>query len=332
MCSYFPTEIPLPSLVTTQMKTVLIYLFLCELRFLDRAAIVTPGDISASGQPDLWRLSTVHRVEELKSIVRMLPIWSAGIMLATAGSHNGTFTILQARTMDRHITRHFEIPPATMSIFGTAAMLVSLALYDRAFVPLARRVTGLQSGITYFQRMGIGLAISILGVASAALVETKRRDAAADNGFLDNPDAVVPISVFWLVPQFAIHGVASAFSSVGHMEFLYDQAPESMRSTAAALFWLASSIGHYLGTVLVTVVQRTTRGRGDWLQDNINRGRIDNYYWLVTCLMVLDLGYYIVCFHFYTMKPLEMADEQDDHDEECELSTVPKNGIGAGVV
>ncbi|PAN19541.1 hypothetical protein PAHAL_3G281200 [Panicum hallii] len=301
-----------------------------QLAFLDRAAIVTPGDISTSGQPDLWRLSTVHRVEELKSIVRMLPIWSAGILLATAGSHNGSFTIMQARTMDRRVTRRFEIPPATMSIFGTAAMLVSLALYDRAFVPLARRVTGLPSGITYFQRMGVGLAISILGVASAALVETKRRDAAVRHGLLDDPAAAVPLSVFWLVPQFAIHGVAGAFSSVGHMEFLYDQAPESMRSTAAALFWLASSIGHYLGTVLVTAVQRATRGRGEWLQDNINRGRIDSYYWLVTCLMVLNLGYYIVCFHFYTMKPLEVADEHGDHDKECELSSINKNGAGAG--
>uniref|UniRef100_A0A0E0PMF6 Major facilitator superfamily (MFS) profile domain-containing protein n=2 Tax=Oryza TaxID=4527 RepID=A0A0E0PMF6_ORYRU len=302
-----------------------------QLTFFDRAAIVTPGDIAGSGEPDLWRLSTVHRVEELKSIVRLLPIWSAGILLATAASHNGTFTIQQARTMDRHLTPRFEIPPATMSIFTTVAMLAGLALYDRAFVPLARRVTGLPSGITYFQRMAIGLGISILGVASAALVEVRRRGAAADHGLLDSPAAVVPISVFWLVPQYAVHGVAEAFSSVAHMEFLYDQAPESMRSSAAALFWLSSSLGNYMGTVLVTAVQRATRGGGEWLQDNINRGRLDCYYWLVTTLMVLNLGYYLVCFHFYTMKPLEVAEEDDD-EKECELSSVHKNGGPGGLV
>ncbi|EEE63712.1 hypothetical protein OsJ_18530 [Oryza sativa Japonica Group] len=302
-----------------------------QLTFFDRAAIVTPGDIAGSGEPDLWRLSTVHRVEELKSIVRLLPIWSAGILLATAASHNGTFTIQQARTMDRHLTPRLEIPPATMSIFTTVAMLAGLALYDRAFVPLARRVTGLPSGITYFQRMAIGLGISILGVASAALVEVRRRGAAADHGLLDSPAAVVPISVFWLVPQYAVHGVAEAFSSVAHMEFLYDQAPESMRSSAAALFWLSSSLGNYMGTVLVTAVQRATRGGGEWLQDNINRGRLDCYYWLVTTLMVLNLGYYLVCFHFYTMKPLEVAEEDDD-EKECELSSVHKNGGPGGLV
>ncbi|KQK06278.1 protein NRT1/ PTR FAMILY 3.1 isoform X2 [Brachypodium distachyon] len=310
-----------------------------QLTFFDRAAIVTPGDTAGDKLQNPWRLSTVHRVEELKSIVRMLPIWSAGILLATAASHNNSFAIQQARTMDRHVTPGggFQIPPATMSIFMTTAMLVTLGLYDRALVPLARRFTGLPSGINYFQRMGAGLAISILGVAAAALVEAKRRAFAAHHGGLlfdgpQPPDAVVPMSVFWLVPQYAIHGVAEGFSSVGHMEFLYDQAPESMRSTAAALFWLATSLGSYMGTVLVTAVQSATRGSGEWLQDNINRGRLDAYYWLVTCLMVLNLGYYLICFHFYTMKPLELVEEAD-RDKEFELSSAHKNGgaaAGAG--
>ena len=129
-------------------------------RFFDRAAIVTPGDTAGSGKLDLWRLSTVHRVEELKSIVRMLPIWSAGILLVTAGSHNNSFTIQQARTMDRHVTQHFQIPPATMSIFTTTAMLVTLGLYDRAFVPLARRVTKHPSGITMLQRISLTTCVT----------------------------------------------------------------------------------------------------------------------------------------------------------------------------
>ncbi|OEL24005.1 Protein NRT1/ PTR FAMILY 3.1 [Dichanthelium oligosanthes] len=305
-----------------------------QLTFFDRAAIVTPGDISAAGQPDLWRLSTVHRVEELKSIVRLLPIWSATILLATAESHTYTFTVMQARTMDRHVDigghgGHFQIPPATMAVFSTVAMLLTLAFYDRGFVPLARRVTGLPSGITYFHRMGVGLALYVLGVGAAALVETRRRDAAARHGLLDAPDAVVPLSVFWLVPQFAVPGVGDAFASVGLMEFLYDQAPESMRSSAVALFWLAGSIGDYMGTVLVTAVQRATRRRGEWLQDNINRGRIDNYYWLVTCILVINLCYYLICFHFYTMKPLEEGGHGGHGEKECELSSLPENGGAA---
>uniref|UniRef100_A0ACD5TLV2 Uncharacterized protein n=1 Tax=Avena sativa TaxID=4498 RepID=A0ACD5TLV2_AVESA len=239
----------------------------------------------------------------------MLLLWAASITLIAAASHNFTFAIQQSRTMERRLSPRFEIPPASMIIFTTLTMLVSLSLYDRVFVSVARRYTGRQSGISYFQRMGAGLAVSVLGVLAGALVERKRRAVAAEHGLLDSPGATVPISVFWLVPQYALHGVSDALSTVAHMEFLYDQSPESMRSSAAALFWAAGSLGNYLGTVLVTVVQSASGG--EWLQDNINRGRLDYYYWLVTFLMFLNLVYYIVCFHFYTLKSFEMdaADE-----------------------
>lgn len=262
------------------------------------------GDIEESGQPRLWRLSTVHRVEELKSIIRMIPIWSVGILLVTSASHIYSFTILQARSMDRQLGPKFQIPPATLSIFTVITTLLSLVFYDRVFVPVARRFTGNPSGITYLQRMGIGMAISIFANVAASLVETKRKAAAAKHGLLDTPTATIPISVFWLVPQYAIHGLGDAFSSVGHMEFLYDQAPESMRSTAVALFWLAGSIGNYMGTLLVILVNDFTKG--EWLQNNINRGKLDYYYWLVTGLQVINLGYYIICARFYTFKPLEV--------------------------
>ncbi|XP_047043686.1 protein NRT1/ PTR FAMILY 3.1-like [Lolium rigidum] len=305
-----------------------------QLRFLDRAAIVTTTDAIDSGaEPNPWRLSTVHRVEELKSIVRMLPLWAASITLIAAASHNFTFAIQQSRTMERRLSPRFEIPPASMIIFTTLTMLVSLSLYDRVFVPVARRYTGRQSGISYFQRMGAGLAVSVLGVLAGALVERKRRAVAAEHGLLDSPGATVPISVFWLVPQYALHGVSDALSTVAHMEFLYDQSPESMRSSAAALFWVAGSLGNYLGTVLVTVVQSASGG--EWLQDNINRGRLDYYYWLVTFLMLLNLVYYIVCFHFYTLKSFEVdaADEpQRQQDGGEDRSVERQNELCGGQI
>jgi len=278
-----------------------------------------------SGKPRLWRLSTVHRVEELKSILRLIPIWSVGILVITSASHIHTFVIVQAKSMDRHITQGFQIPAATMSIFSIVTMLVGLAFYDRVFVPIARRFTGRPNGITYLQRMGIGLTISIMSNVAAAVVETKRKAVAAEHGLLDQKNAVVPFSVFWLVPQYTIHGFADAFTSVGHMEFLYDQSPESMRTTAIALFSLAGSIGNYMGTALVTVVSDYTKKRGNWLQDNINRGKLDSYYWLVTVLQVVNLGYYLVCARFYTFKPMEFDEEEklpSSGVEDVELAAV----------
>ena len=108
-------------------------------RFFDKAAIVTDGDVLPSGQPRPWRLSTVHRVEELKSIIRMLPIWAATILLVTSGSHNSSFAIQQARTMDRDVAPRLKIPPASMLVFTSLAMLLTLAVFDRVLARALRR-------------------------------------------------------------------------------------------------------------------------------------------------------------------------------------------------
>ncbi|KAK6942131.1 Proton-dependent oligopeptide transporter family [Dillenia turbinata] len=284
-----------------------------QFRWLDRAAVVTHDDDAIGlSTPDLWRLSTVHRVEELKSIIRMLPIWAAGILLATSHSHQSSFVIQQARSMDRHLSHSFQIPPASMSIFSTLTVLIGLVLYERLFVPFARRFTKNPAGVTCLQRMGIGFAIGIIATIVAGLVEIKRKAVAAEHDLLDKPKAIIPISVFWLVPQYCLNGIAEVFMSVGHLEFLYDQSPESMRSTAAALYWVAISVGNYLSTMIVSLVHNYTGKERNWLPDrNLNRGRLENYYWLMSGIQAINLIYYVICAWFYTYKPLEEEEEEE---------------------
>ncbi|XP_038719746.1 protein NRT1/ PTR FAMILY 3.1-like isoform X1 [Tripterygium wilfordii] len=304
-----------------------------QFKWLDKAAIVTESEAIGTNPPNLWKLATVHRVEELKSIVRMLPIWAAGILLVTAGSHQYSFVIQQARTMDRHLSHSFQIPPASLSIFGILTMLIGLALYERLFVPFARRFTGNPSGISCLQRMGIGFMVNIIATVVSALIEIKRKAVAAEHNLLDDPQAVIPISVFWLMPQFCLHGVAEVFMSVGHLEFLYDQSPESMRSTAAALYWMAISMGNYIGTLLVSLVHKYTGSENNWLPDwNLNRGRLEYYFLLVSGIQVINLVYYVICAWFYTYKPIEeitIKEEQDDEEDKIphkRLSDANRNG------
>ncbi|CAI0439032.1 unnamed protein product [Linum tenue] len=287
-----------------------------QFRWLDRAAIIVATDGHDATKPNLWRIATVHRVEELKSILRMLPIWAAGILHFAASSHLQSFVILQAFSMNRHLssTSTFQIPPASLSVVGVITTTSGLVLYDRLLVPLLRRVTGNPTGITCLQRMGVGFLINIVATAVSALVEVRRKEAAARHGLLDAPEAVIPISVFWLVPQYVLHGVADVFMTVGHVEFLYDQCPESMRSTAAALSSLTGSFGSYIGTGMVSLVHEYTGKEGNWLPDrNLNRGKLDCYYWLVTVVQVVNFVYYAVVAWFYVYKPVEeMVDDGND--------------------
>lgn len=292
-----------------------------SLRWFDRAAIVTQDDIKDSVEPNLWRLATVHRIEELKSMVRMLPIWSAAILHVTSNSHQHSFAIIQARTMNRNLSSSFEIPPASLSIFSVLTMLIALSIYERVFVPLVRRFTKNPVGITCLQRMGVGFTVNIIATIVAALVEIKRKSAAEDHNLLDKPAVTIPISVFWLVPQFCLHGIAEAFMAVGHLQFLYDQSPESMRSTAMALNWIAIAIGSFIGTLMVSLVHEYTGKERNWLPDqNLNRGRLECYYWLMSAIQVVNLVYYVTCAWFYTSKPLEV-DTERSKEGDVELAT-----------
>ncbi|XAR48311.1 hypothetical protein NMG60_11031082, partial [Bertholletia excelsa] len=275
-----------------------------QFKWLDRAAVVTDGDIRGSTPPNLWRLSTVHRVEELKSIIRMLPICAAGILAIAAYSHQESFSIQQARTLDRHLSHSFQIPPASMTVFLIISILMGIMLYERIFVPVARHFTGNPTGITCLQRIGIGLTIDILGTVISALVETKRKSVVLHHNLLNKPTATLPMSVFWLVPQYSIHGMALAFITAGRLEFFYDQSPESLRSTAASLYWIAVALGSYAGTLMVSLIHRYTGKENNWIPNrNLNRGRLENYFWFVSGLQVVNLMiYYLICTRFYMYK------------------------------
>ncbi|KAL2320611.1 hypothetical protein Fmac_029580 [Flemingia macrophylla] len=284
-----------------------------QFKCLDKGAIVTDEEVrDPNATPNLWELVTVHRVEELKSIIRMLPIWASGILIVTATSSQHSFMIQQARTMDRHLSHSFQIPPASMSIFNVLTLTVGVVLYERLFVPLARRFTRNPSGITCLQRMGVGFAFSIIATLVSALVEIKRKSVASKHHLLDTPSATIPISVFWLVPQYCLYGVVEVFMFVGHLEFLYDQSPESMRSTAAALYCITTAIGNYVCSFLVSLVHKYSGKENNWLPDrNLNEGRLEYYYFLVSGIQVVNLIYFLVCVSFYTYKPLEEFSERN---------------------
>lgn len=249
----------------------------------------------------------------------MGPIWAAGILLITAYAQQSTFSLLQAKSMDRHLTKSFQIPAGSMTVFTYVTMLSTIAFYDRIFVPIARRFSGLDRGITFLHRMGIGFVISIVATLAAGFIEVKRKNAALAHGLIDQPHATIPISVLWLVPQYSLHGMAEAFMSIGHLEFFYDQAPESMKSTAAALFWLSISFGNYFSTLLVSLVHKFSAGPkgSNWLRnDNMNKGKLEYFYWLLTLLQVVNLIYYLYAAKMYTFKPVQIHKKENGSSEE----------------
>uniref|UniRef100_A0ACD5WR20 Uncharacterized protein n=1 Tax=Avena sativa TaxID=4498 RepID=A0ACD5WR20_AVESA len=170
-------------------------------RFFDKAAIVPPSSekkgpfFLRKEKKGPWHLCTVSQVEELKMLLRMAPVWaSLLIFFAVTAQMSSTF-IEQGLVMDNRVGA-FSVPPAAMSTFDIVSVLVCVPVYDAVMMPLARRVTGRDRGLTQLQRIGIGLALSAITMAYAASVETRRLAAAP------------AMSIMWQAPCYSVLGVA----------------------------------------------------------------------------------------------------------------------------
>lgn len=122
-----------------------------------------------------WSLCTVKQVEELKYLLKILPIWSTGIFIAATISQHSLYLIQANATSRHHFTPHFQVQAGSFVVFTILTMILTIAVIDRAIVPIPSRHTRQPRGLTFKQRMGIGLAISCLATTVAALVESKRR-------------------------------------------------------------------------------------------------------------------------------------------------------------
>lgn len=280
------------------------------IRFLDKAAIVTPEDqIKSDGSAaNQWNLCSLQQVEEAKCVVRVIPIWAAAIVYHVGIIQQQQFVVFQALQSDRHLgNSNFQIPAATYTIFSMLSLTLWLPIYDRIVVPLLRRLTGKEGGITILQRMGIGIFLIVLSSLVSAFIEERRRKLVFTNpalGVHSERGLVSSMSALWLVPQLSLAGLAEAFCAIGQVEFYYKQFPENMRSIAGSFFFLGMAASSYLNSFLISIVHHTTEKAktGNWLPEDLNKGKLDYFYFLITALGILNVVYFIICARWYKYK------------------------------
>jgi peptide/histidine transporter 3/4 len=181
------------------------------IRWLDKAAIRDPRHEPKATAASGWRLCTVSRVEEVKLVARVVPVWLATLAYGLVFAQTSTVYVSQVGTMRApEFAGNFRVPAASFQAFTAITVLALLPIYDRVLVPVMRSCTGHERGISPLQRIGTGLFLSVLSLVSAAVVDSLRRRPR-------------PISAFWTVPQFVLIGVADVFTLVGQQEFFYDQ-------------------------------------------------------------------------------------------------------------
>ncbi|XP_057825229.1 protein NRT1/ PTR FAMILY 2.13-like [Cryptomeria japonica] len=137
--------------------------------------------------------------------------------------------------------------------------------------------------------------VIIVAVGVAIIVERKRLRAV--NARVDSL-SIVPLSAFWLHPQFIIIGAGEALQNVGRIDFFYCEFPETVRSPDTAFAGTSIAVAFYLSSLLVGIIHKNA----DWLTNNLNHSRLYYFYTLLCVMGVLNFAYFIPCARWYRYK------------------------------
>ncbi|URE17453.1 hypothetical protein MUK42_12033 [Musa troglodytarum] len=283
-------------------------------RFLDRAAVIDPendftiqeGKSGCSRDP--WRLCPITQVEELKCVLRLIPIWLTTILYSVVFTQMASLFVEQGAAMDGTVAG-FRIPPASMSAFDIVSVAAFILFYRRLLKPLVSRLRKDPRGLTELQRMGVGLILAIMAMASAGTVEVQRLRSVC-RGCDDDSS----LSILWQIPQYALIGASEVFMYVGQLEFFNGQAPDGLKSFGSALCMTSISLGNYVSSLLVTAVMEIT-AKGDrpgWIPANLNRGHMDRFYFLLASLIAADFAVFVACAIWY--RSIKLQGEDDDEN------------------
>uniref|UniRef100_A0A2N9I0I4 Major facilitator superfamily (MFS) profile domain-containing protein n=1 Tax=Fagus sylvatica TaxID=28930 RepID=A0A2N9I0I4_FAGSY len=291
-------------------------------KFLDRAALISSRDFDDKNQGihNPWTLCPVTQVEEVKCILRLLPIWLCTIIYSVVFTQMASLFVEQGAVMKTTVSG-FRIPPASMSSFDILSVAVFIFLYRRILDPLVGRIKKSDAkGFTELQRMGVGLVIAVIAMVSAGIVECYRLKYARKD--CPHCDGSSSLSIFWQIPQYAFIGASEVFMYVGQLEFFNAQTPDGLKSFGSALCMTSMSLGNYVSSLLVSIVMKisTEDHMPGWIPGNLNKGQLDRFFFLLAGLTTIDLVVYIGCAKWYKCIKLEgKFEERDEADDDFKV-------------
>ena len=169
------------------------------------------------------------------------------------------------------------------------------------------------------------MIFSVVSMSFAAIIERKRLSILENEilqfgGKLPGP---LPISVFWLAPQYIILGLGDGFTLAGLKEYFYDQVPDSMRSLGIAFYLSVIGTANFLSSLLITLVDRVTEKSGkSWFGKDLNSSRLDKFYWLLAAMAAVNLVVFAFVARRYSYKNVQKVAVADCYEGKSEDGSV----------
>ncbi|KAK1584172.1 hypothetical protein Q3G72_030484 [Acer saccharum] len=195
----------------------------------------------------------------------MDPMWCAFPVFGLVLSAGNTFFAEQA--MDLEFPGHLIFLILLQSISRETISSLSTLLLSTWYPDKAKQKQNMV-------RIWAGMLVSILCCAVAWRVEAHRLRVVAENGLLEYPFETIPMSIWWLAPQFCLLGLMDGFATDGLENFTNndDHLSLSMKNFLTAINgFVVTGIGSALN---ILFIYRNTKYFGSTL----NLSRLDLYY------------------------------------------------------
>ncbi|KAL9994519.1 putative ABC-type nitrate transporter [Helianthus debilis subsp. tardiflorus] len=109
-----------------------------KLKCLDKAIIVDGGGSRNKDKSNDWMHIIITQAEDVKEVIKLIPIWSTCILFWTVYNQMDTFTTEQAAVMN---FKHgiVTIPTSSLSAFLYFFNFLFTSLYEHAYVHIAKK-------------------------------------------------------------------------------------------------------------------------------------------------------------------------------------------------
>ncbi|GLT77698.1 hypothetical protein SLA2020_492600 [Shorea laevis] len=117
-------------------------------------------------------------------------------------------------------------------------------------------------------------------------------------------DSKLSMNNLWMVPQFALLGIAKELVEDGMDDVFFSHLEVSMHLWASSFICFVEGLGDLLGAVFIAVL-------GKWIRDNVNESRLDKYYFLLAMLTILAILFFMCLWKFYAPKIKPKKDDKE---------------------
>ncbi|KAF4353348.1 hypothetical protein F8388_015759, partial [Cannabis sativa] len=296
--------------ICTVIATTIFLTSSCSYKCLDKAAIIVQSESLEQQEKNKWRLCRVSEVEETKSMICMIPICLSFLVVGLVSSLGNTFFIEQANHMNQKVGKLTVPIPIFLWFYDQ-----SKSYYASSYSQFARslsRISNLNRGFVAQIGIAVSMIFAILCSITAAKVEERRLGVVVSHGLVDKPEETVPMTMFWLLPQYLLLGGLDGILENNITRMLANQLPQTMAPYVTIFASGISGVGILASVLSVYVVGKaSSKGiKPSWFQYTLNKSRLDKYYWLLAILCVVNLVFFILMAIWYARRDSKSEDRE----------------------